>query len=81
MKESATSFYEFFTGPIYINKLSDNVTFKLPMWYYYMGFPNTAGQAAVRDNNYYYSHNFEFVPDLRSTHGQFHVRQPHNSAQ
>jgi len=55
-------FYELFVGPVYINKISDNVTFKLPLWYYYMGFPNLGGTRSGRDNNYFYSHNFEFVP-------------------
>ena len=56
-------FYEFFTGPIFITKLNDNVTFKLPIWYYYMGFPNIAQKPATRrDNDYFYSHNLEVVP-------------------
>ena len=55
-------FYEFFTGPVFITKLNDNVTFKLPVWYYYMGFPNIPGGRSGRDNDYYYSHNLEIVP-------------------
>lgn len=64
-------FYEFFTGPIFITKLNDNVTFKLPLWYYYMGFPNTGGTTSGRDNNYFYSHNFEVVPIFEVRMGSF----------
>ncbi|MCX7679108.1 MAG: DUF2490 domain-containing protein [Spirochaetes bacterium] len=64
-------FYELFTGPIYINKLNDNVTFKLPLWYYYMGFPNMPGATSGRDNDYYYSHNFEVVPIFEVKIGSF----------
>ncbi|MBP7585232.1 MAG: DUF2490 domain-containing protein [Spirochaetes bacterium] len=66
-------FYEFFTGPVFISKLNDNVTFKLPLWYYYMGFPNTTGSTSGRDNNYYYSHNFEIVPIFEVKLGSFVV--------
>jgi len=66
-------FYEFFTGPVFITKLNDNVTFKLPLWYYYMGFPNTTGSASGRDNNYWYSHNFEIVPIFEVKLGSFVV--------
>ncbi len=64
-------FYELFLGPVYINKLNDNVTFKLPLWYYYMGFPNIPGGASGRDNDYYYSHNFEVVPTFEIKLGSF----------
>lgn len=64
-------FYEFFTGPVFITKLNDNVTFKLPLWYYYMGFPNTTGSRSGRDNNYFYSHNIEVVPIFEVRLGSF----------
>ncbi len=64
-------FYEFFMGPIYINRLNDTVTFKLPLWYYYMGFPNCPGSASGRDNDYFYSHNLEVVPIFEVKLGSF----------
>lgn len=48
-------FYEFFIGPVY-SRTSGAFTFKLPVWYYYMGFPS--------DNSYFYSHNIEILPIL-----------------
>ncbi len=76
-------FLELFTGPVYINKISDNVTFKLPIWYYYMGFPNIDQRntsapkwpkdTSRRDNDYYYSHNIEFVPIFEIRLGSFTI--------
>lgn len=51
--------YELFTGPVYITKIGD-VTVKLPLWYYYMGFPIKA--TTTTESMYKYSHNIEFVP-------------------
>jgi len=50
-----TYFWEFFTGPVYIKKFGD-LTLKLPLWYYYMGFPVNS------TDKYFYSHNIEFLP-------------------
>jgi len=46
-------FYELLVGPTY-TKTWGNFTVKLPVWYYYMGFP-TPG-------DYAYAHNIEFLP-------------------
>lgn len=55
IEEKGLYFLELLTGPVFIKK-TGNFTFKLPVWYYYMGFPvNTTG-------DYYYSHNIEFLP-------------------
>jgi len=48
-------FYEFFIGPVF-TKTSGAFTFKLPVWYYYMGFPS--------EGTYFYSHNIEILPIL-----------------
>ncbi len=48
-------FYEFFIGPVFTEK-SSALTFKLPVWYYYMGFPS--------EGTYFYSHNIEILPIL-----------------
>jgi hypothetical protein len=47
--------YELFTGPVFITKLGP-VSFKLPLWYYYMGFP------IKEKDDYFSSHNLELVP-------------------
>jgi hypothetical protein len=52
-----TYLYELFTGPVYIAR-KGAVTFKLPLWYYYMGYPNKAA------DTYAFSHNFEVVPTV-----------------
>ena len=54
-------FYEFFVGPVY-TKTSGAFTFKLPVWYYYMGFPS--------DYAYFYSHNIEILPILSYRSGR-----------
>ncbi len=46
-------FYELLTGPTYTKKWG-NFTIKLPLWYYYMGFPSPG--------DYAYAHNIEFLP-------------------
>ena len=46
-------FYEAFIGPSY-TKSFNRFTMKLPVWYYYMGFPSP--------DAYAYSHNIEFLP-------------------
>jgi hypothetical protein len=48
-------FYEFFVGPV-LTTSSNAFTLKLPLWFYYMGFPT--------DDVYFYSHNIEFLPIL-----------------
>jgi hypothetical protein len=48
-------FYEFFLGPVYTLS-AGAFTLKLPVWYYYMGFPTA--------DAYFYSHNLEFLPIL-----------------
>lgn len=48
-------FYEFFVGPVFTTT-SGAFTFKLPVWYYHMGFPS--------DDSYFYSHNIEILPIL-----------------
>jgi hypothetical protein len=50
-----TYFYELLTGPVYIIKIKDWIL-KLPVWYYYMGFP------VAPQDDYFYSHNLEFLP-------------------
>jgi hypothetical protein len=48
-------FYEFLFGPVF-TKATGAFTLKLPIWYYYMGFPTP--------DAYFYSHNIEFLPIL-----------------
>ena len=48
-------FYELFVGPVFTTT-SGAFTLKLPIWYYYMGFPNS--------DSYFYSHNVEILPIL-----------------
>lgn len=48
-------FYELLAGPTY-TKTWDRFTIKLPLWYYYMGFPSSG--------DYAYAHNIEFLPIL-----------------
>ncbi|MGB4269339.1 MAG: hypothetical protein WBK20_09175, partial [Spirochaetota bacterium] len=56
-EEKKTFFYEVFTGPAYTMKF-DNLTVKLPLWYYYQSFPtNVNGK-----DEHYYAHNIEFLP-------------------
>ncbi|MBN2621005.1 hypothetical protein JXB22_07940 [candidate division WOR-3 bacterium] len=50
-------FYELLTGPVYTFNIR-NIAFKLPLWYYYMGFPVSGTE------DYYYSHNIELLPTV-----------------
>lgn len=52
-----TFMYELFAGPVYIKKF-DKLTFKLPVWYYYMGFDLKKTPL----DDYLYSHNIEVLP-------------------
>jgi hypothetical protein len=54
-------FYELLAGPTY-TKTWDRFTIKLPLWYYYMGFPSSA--------DYAYAHNIEFLPILSYRSGK-----------
>jgi hypothetical protein len=58
-----TFLWELFAGPIYIQKF-ENFTFKLPLWYYYMGFiiDGNDKKPKVAGNTRAYSHNIEVVP-------------------
>lgn len=59
--------YEFFAGPIYIQKFG-NFTLKVPLWYYYMGFPiNRPGEK----DDYFDSHNLELIPILEYKIGRW----------
>ncbi len=51
-----TYFEELFVGPTWTFKLSDSLKIKLPIWYYYMGFPTKSSGA------YPFSHNLEILP-------------------
>lgn len=61
-----TFFHEAFAGPVYIQKF-DNLTLKLGLWYYYMGFPIEA------TGDYFYSHNAEFLPIVEYKMGKFEL--------
>jgi len=58
-----TFLWEFFAGPIYIQKF-ESFTFKLPLWYYYMGFPIDADdkKQGTKYDDRFWSHNIEVVP-------------------
>jgi hypothetical protein len=51
-------FLEFLAGPVYTLNFAPSFSLKLPLWYYYMGYPVNA------IDGYYYSHNIEFLPIL-----------------
>ncbi len=53
-----TYFEELFVGPTYTLQLSDNFKVKLPVWYYFMGFPSAS------KGTYNFSHNLEIMPTL-----------------
>jgi len=57
-----TFLWELFAGPIYIQKF-DSFTFKLPLWYYYMGFPIDGNdkKPKVPGEERFWSHNIEVV--------------------
>ncbi len=56
--EKQTFLWELFAGPMYVQKFGD-LTLKLPVWYYYQGFPT---RVKAGDDLYFYSHNIEIVP-------------------
>ncbi|HOM11411.1 MAG TPA: DUF2490 domain-containing protein [Spirochaetota bacterium] len=60
-EEKKTFFYEVFTGPTYTMRF-DNLTVKLPLWYYYQSFPTRAAVSPTGKDEHYYSHNIEFLP-------------------
>ncbi len=49
-------FLEFLTGPVYTLRFTPSFALKLPLWYYYMGYPIHA------TDDHFYSHNIEFLP-------------------
>lgn len=49
-------FLELLAGPVYTIRVTPLFALKLPLWYYYMGYPVNA------TGDYYYSHNIEFLP-------------------
>lgn len=49
-------FLEFLTGPVYTLTFTPSFKLKLPLWYYYMGYPIQGS------DDYYYSHNIELLP-------------------
>jgi hypothetical protein len=54
--------YELFTGPMFTHRFGQ-LRLRLPLWYYYMGFPIKA------KNDYFDSHNVELIPMLDYTWG------------
>ncbi len=50
-------FDELFVGPLFIHK-DGNLTFRLGLWYYFMGYPIRA------KDDFEWSHNLELVPQL-----------------
>jgi hypothetical protein len=59
-----TYFYEWFGGPVYTFK-TGAFTVKLPLWYYYMGYP------VKSTDSYYFSHNIEFLPIVEYRHNNW----------
>ena len=53
---------DFFAGPVYINKISKNLKFAMPILYFYMNFP-------MGDADAVHSHNLELVPILTYNFG------------
>lgn len=62
-----TVMYELFAGPVFIQKW-DGLTLKVPLWYYYMGFP--ISKPAARDD-YFDSHNMELIPTVEYKFGRW----------
>jgi hypothetical protein len=54
-------FYELLTGPTW-TKRCGRITLRIPLWYYYMGFPSP--------DEYFYAHNIEFLPILSYRSGK-----------
>jgi hypothetical protein len=48
-------FFELLTGPV-LTVRYHRIQFRFPLWYYYMGFPDSG------PTDYCYSHNIEFMP-------------------
>jgi hypothetical protein len=48
-------FTELLAGPVYVHR-HKSLIFKVPVWYYYMGFPVSG------TDDHFYSHNIEFLP-------------------
>lgn len=65
-------FAEFFTGPVYVKKF-DNLTVKLPLWYYYQAFPIRAAVSTTGKDEYCYAHNIEFLPIIEYKIGNFKI--------
>jgi len=66
---SGVAMYELFAGPMFMTRLGP-VRFRLPIWYYYMGFP-------IKDkDDYFSSHNIELIPIFSYGRGNwsFHSR-------
>lgn len=70
--EKKTFFYEVFTGPTYTMRF-DNLTIKLPLWYYYQGFPFRKEVSPTKKKDYCYSHNIEFLPIIEYKIGNFKI--------
>ncbi len=71
-EEKKTYFHEVFTGPMYTIKSGD-FTLRLPLWYYYQGFPVKQASNSTYPNAYYYSHNVEFLPIVEYKIGNFKI--------
>ena len=56
--------WELFAGPVFFQRFGP-VTLKIPLWYYYMGFP-------IREvDDYWDSHNLELIPIVEFRHGDW----------
>ena len=58
---------ELFVGPIFIHHFGP-LTLKIPLWYYYMGFPL---EKAGEPDDYWDSHNLELIPILEYRLGRW----------
>ncbi|MDD5066990.1 MAG: DUF2490 domain-containing protein [bacterium] len=63
VKFKETFLWELFVGPVYIMKCGD-IKIKLPLWYYYMGFPTDGKNRPNKTDTYYLSHNIDFLPTV-----------------
>lgn len=69
---------ELFAGPIYIRQLSGNLQFVFAFGYYYIGFPkrdykDTNGDGKGDQDVFWYSYNFEAVPDITYSIDKFRI--------
>lgn len=69
---------ELFAGPIYIRHISNNLQFVFAFGYYYIGFPrrdykDTDDDGRGDQDVFWYSHNFEAVPDISYTMDRFKI--------